>query len=47
MYGKGFLGNMTENLQADCVQSRQAGFMQCFLIYGNRQFLPEIPVYAG
>ena len=32
MYGKGFLGNMTENLQADCVQSRQAGFMQCFLI---------------
>ena len=33
MYGKGFLGNMMENLQADCVQSRQAGFMQCFLIY--------------
>ena len=31
MYGKGFLGNMTENLQADCVQSRQAGFIQCFL----------------
>ena len=30
MYGKGFLGNMTENLQADCVQSRQAGFIQCF-----------------
>ena len=30
MSGKGFLGNMTENLQADCVQSRQAGFMQCF-----------------
>ena len=30
MYGKGFLGNMTENLHADCVQSRQAGFMQCF-----------------
>ena len=28
MYGKGFLGNMTENLHADCVQSRQAGFMQ-------------------
>ena len=22
-----------ENLQADCVQSRQAGFMQCFLYY--------------
>ena len=31
MYGKGFLGNMTENLQADCVQSRQAGFIQRFL----------------
>ena len=31
MYDKGFLGNMTENLQADCVQSRQAGFIQCFL----------------
>ncbi len=30
MYGKGFLGNMTENLHADCVQSRQACFMQCF-----------------
>ena len=30
MYGKGFLGNMTENLQADCVQSRQAGFIQRF-----------------
>ncbi|MEE0507349.1 MAG: hypothetical protein UDL61_12335, partial [Ruminococcus callidus] len=30
-YGKGFLGNMTENLQADCVQSRQAGFIQRFL----------------
>ena len=30
MYGKGFLGNMTENLQADCVQSCQAGFMQRF-----------------
>ncbi len=31
MYGKGFLGNLTENLQADCVQSCQAGFIQCFL----------------
>ena len=31
MYGKGFLGNMTENLQADCVQSRQVGFIQRFL----------------
>ena len=30
-YGKGFLGNMTENLQADCVQSCQAGFIQRFL----------------
>jgi len=29
--GKGFLGNMTENQQADCVQSRQAGFIQRFL----------------
>ena len=36
MYGKGFLGNMTENLQADCVQSRQAGFMQCFLDFPHR-----------
>ena len=36
-YGKGFLGNMTENLQADYMQSRQAGFMQCFLEYDNRQ----------
>ena len=31
MYGKGFLGNMTGNLHADYVQSRQAGFMQRFL----------------
>ncbi|WP_423816903.1 hypothetical protein, partial [Ruminococcus callidus] len=29
-YGKGFLNNMAENLHADCVQSRQAGFMQGF-----------------
>ena len=35
MYGKGFLGNMAENLHADCVQSRQAGFMQCFLRLGG------------
>ena len=27
MYGKGFLGNMAENLQADYVQSCQAGFV--------------------
>ena len=26
---------MTENLHADCVQSRQAGFMQCFLYYAT------------
>ena len=38
MYGKGFLGNMTENLQADCVQSRQACFIQCFL---NIKVLPK------
>ena len=31
MYGKGFLGNLPENMQADYVQSRQAGFMQRFL----------------
>ncbi len=31
MYGKGFLGNMTENLHADCVQSRQAGFVRSCL----------------
>ncbi len=37
MYGKGFLGNMTENLQADCVQSRQAGFMQCFLYHFTKK----------
>ncbi len=24
-----FFGNMTENLHADCVQSRQAGFVRC------------------
>ena len=27
-YGKEFLGNMTENLQADCVQSRQTLFVR-------------------
>ena len=31
MYGKGFLGNMPENMQADFVQSRQAGFVRCCL----------------
>ncbi|WP_277228150.1 hypothetical protein, partial [Ruminococcus callidus] len=36
-----FLGNMTENLHADCVQSRQAGFVRyclyCIIayVYGN------------
>ena len=41
--GKGFLGNLPENLQADCVQSRQAGFMQCF---HNSNTLPESVVSA-
>ena len=46
MSGKGFLCNMTENLQADCVQSRQAGFIPCFLktqdiTYGNTSFYNE------
>ena len=31
-YGKGFLGNLPENLHADCVQSRQAGFVRGCLI---------------
>ena len=39
MYGKGFLGNTTENLQADCVQSRQAGFIQRSLLYIGLQNL--------
>ena len=34
MYGKGFLGNMAENLQADYVQSCQAGFVRCCLKAG-------------
>jgi hypothetical protein len=46
MYGKGFLGNMTENLQADCVQSRQAGFMQCFLWFGRTNRL-DSPVCSA
>ena len=45
MSGKGFLGNMTENLQADCVQSRQAGFMQCFL-RGNTKSQRKEAVHA-
>ena len=31
MYSRAFLGNMTGNLQADGVQSRQAGFVRCCL----------------
>ena len=43
MYGKGFLGNMAENLHADYVQSRQAGFMQRFLnTYRPCRLLPEL-----
>ncbi len=41
MSGKGFLGNMTENLHADCVQSRQAGFMQCFLNDERAKITPK------
>ncbi len=43
MYGKGFLGNMTENLQADCVQSRQAGFIQRFLSVSTSYFFSPAP----
>ena len=32
-YVKGFLCNMTENQQADCVQSRQAGFVRYCLYF--------------
>ncbi len=45
---------MTENLQADCVQSRQAGFIQCFpkktlheahlTALCNVSFVCEIPI---
>ena len=45
MYGKGFLDNMAENLHADCVQSRQAGFMQGFHVLSstveNRKVCPD------
>ena len=46
-YGKGFLGNMTENLHADCVQSRQAGFVRCCLYSSTTSTvtLTEMPVY--
>ncbi|WP_455126385.1 hypothetical protein, partial [Ruminococcus sp.] len=40
-YGKGFLGNMTENLHADCVQSRQAGFVRCCLKKTNHRITPS------
>ena len=30
-YVKGFLCKMTENMQADSVQSRQVGFVRCCL----------------
>jgi len=33
MYGKGFLGNLPENMQADYVQSRQAGFILRFPMF--------------
>ena len=32
-YVKGFLCKMTENMSADSVQSRQAGFVRCCLKY--------------
>ena len=42
-YGKGFLGNMTENLHADCVQSRQAGFVRCCLrLHGSTPQSPTV-----
>ena len=46
-YGKGFLGNMTENLHADCVQSRQTGFVRCCLYSSTTSTvtLTEMPVY--
>ena len=33
MYGKGFLGNLPENMQADYVQRRQAGFILRFPMF--------------
>ena len=33
MYGKGFLDNLPENMQADYVQSRQAGFILRFPMF--------------
>ena len=35
-YGKGFLGNMTENLHADGVQSRQTLFVRYCLIHSSQ-----------
>ena len=50
MSGKGFLGNMTENLQADCVQSRQAGFVWCCLYPENapeKTLSSIVPHFSG
>ena len=33
MYGKGILGNLTENIQAEYVQSRQEGFILRFPMF--------------
>ena len=46
-YGKGFLGNMTENLHADGVQSRQTLFVRCCLYSSTTSTvtLTEMPVY--
>ena len=35
------LSNMTENMQADCVPSRQARFNQCFLNIGKELLHPQ------
>ena len=46
-YGKGFLGNMTGNLQANGVQSRQTLFVWCCLYSSTTSTvtLTEMPVY--
>ena len=38
---------MTENLQADCVQSRQAGFIQCFLKSQTANYSPSDQKMVG
>ena len=43
MSGKEFLGNMTENLQADFVQSRQAGFVP-HCLFNAANFCRRLPV---